>query len=422
MTPPPVGTRTSPRPAVLSARGLPDRARLRSLRLVASPGELRLVRGSRVVRRVSVGPGADVAEARHLGGPLLRDVAPGSLGAVDLVGPGGSVVARLALRDWVPEAEELTRPAEGLRRSGLVPLLEHAGLPLRPVPPSEFGAALRRRPPTWPRPARLPVAYTVLRSVAIALAVVAILLAFPGRAPGALVRAAVAALLASTGAALALWARGWARDRPPRDAVPTLRPRPDAPVPRRFLRSARLRLEPGTAVVVDALGRERRLDRVGPLGVVSAVVVRPGTPTAAVELRTADGTPRATLPERYWGAAGSERLARVCAEAGLGLDRSGAPADRPPAEEEAARLVFTPPDRMRVRSTTWPHGLPGQAAVWQTALLSALLAVCGFGPHPIDRAPQWGAAVTLVLALGPHLVRLLVRRCWLDAPAVPRGR
>ena len=425
MTAAPVGrTGTAPAPAVPSARGLPERALVRALRLEAAPGELRLVRGGRVLQRLTVGPTAQVAAARSLGGPLLGDVAPGSLGAVDLAAPDGAVVVRLPVRDWVPEAEELTRPADALRRSGLPALLEHAGLGLRPVPPSEFAAAVEQRPRRWPSPARVPVAYTVLRSAAIAVATVTLVLAFPGAAPRWLAWTAVIGLLASTVVAGALWLVALGRDRAPRDDVPTLLPHPAGPVSRRFLRRARLRVEPAAVVVVDALGRERRLPRGGPFGVTSAVVVRVGTPAAQLELRTDDGLPRATLPVAHWcaGEPGRRALARVCAEAGLTLDEQGPPADRPPAEQEVARAVFSPPDRARARSRTWPSGVPGEAAVWQSALFAALLVVCGFGSHPIPRAAQLVAAATLALALLPHLVRLLVRRCWLDVPVAPRGR
>jgi hypothetical protein len=103
-------------------------------------------------------------------------------------------VVRLDLRDWVPEAEELTRPAEALRRSGLVPLLRHAGLPLRPVPPSGLAEAVRAAPPQLLPLTGMPLPYTVLRSLAIVVAAGALIWAVVGRPPGMVWPVAGAAL------------------------------------------------------------------------------------------------------------------------------------------------------------------------------------------------------------------------------------
>ena len=74
--------------------------------------------------------------------------------------------------------------------------------------------------------------------------------------------------------------------------------------------------------MVDGLGRERRLPRGGPRGVTTAAVVRPGTPSAQLELRTADGTPRATLPWPVWfGADGADAVDEPGGLDGHGLDR-----------------------------------------------------------------------------------------------------
>ena len=153
-----------PEPARPSAAGPPQRTRVRDTRLEAAPGRLSLTRGGRLVRSLTVGADGDVATAAHLGGPVLADVAPHSLGAVDLLAPDGSRVARIELGDWVPEADELTRHREALGRSGVAELLEQAGIPVRPVPPSELAAAVTASPPQLTPWRRLPLAYTVLRS------------------------------------------------------------------------------------------------------------------------------------------------------------------------------------------------------------------------------------------------------------------
>ncbi|SDF22029.1 hypothetical protein SAMN05660662_1399 [Blastococcus aurantiacus] len=410
-----------PEPARPAARGIPQRDVVRRVRLVAGPQRLALVRDGRVLREFAVGAEGDVTTAAHLGGPLLADVAPHSLGAVDLLAPDGSRVARIDLRDWVPEAEELTRPREALERSGVPDLLDQAGIPLRPVPPSELVAALTASPPLLTPWRRLPVAYTVLRSAAAVLAVVALLWAILGdEPPVSLWTAAASGLLLSTLAAAGLWAFGLLAGRDRGTGAPALRPLPAVPSTRRFRRTAQLRLEPEDVVVVDGLGRERRLPRGGSRGVTSAAVVRPGTATAQLELRTADGTPRATLPWALWfGADGADAaLERACADAGLLLDRSAAPARRPQDEEHLARGIHSPPGRATVAAATWPSGLPGQAAVWQTAAFAAFLLMYGF---LVDDGPAVTVALlaTLVLTAGVQWGRLLWRRLVLDRPGGP---
>jgi hypothetical protein len=413
------GQRTgAPWPAWPSARPWPGRALVRDVRLVAEPGRLVLVRAGRPVRTLTVGPGAEVEQAVHLGGPLLKDVAPMSLGAIDLLAADGRRVARLDLRDWVPEALELSRAGEALRRSGLRPLLEHAGLALRPIAPSEFAAAVDALPDSLLPGGRLPWAYTVLRSAAIVLAVVTVLVARATQeAPGWLSLTAALTLLASTGTALALWVVAGLRDRAGRASGPVLVPRFSAPVTRRFLRTARLRLEPEAVVVVDALGRERRLPRTGPEAVTSVAVVRSGTARAQVELRSNSGLARATLPADRWIGAGTSELVEACAAAGLPLDTVAAPASRPAVEEEAARAVFSVPDRSLVQRATWPSGVPGPAAVWQTTIFAVLLLIAGIAEEP-PAGVRVLLGVTVALALGPHLVRLAVRR-WLDREVRP---
>ena len=414
-------TTLPPEPARPAAAGPSQRARVRDTRLEAAPGRLSLTRGGRPIRSLTVGAEGDVATAADLGGPVFADVVPHSLGAVDLLAPDGSRVARIELGDWVPEADELTRHREALGRSGLAELLEQAGIPVRPVPPSELAAAVTASPPRLTPWRRLPWAYTVLRSAAAVVAVVALIWAILGdEPPVGLWTAAALGLLLSTLVAAGLWAAALLTGRDPGAGAPTLRPRPSAPATRRFRRTAQLRLEPDDVVVVDGLGRERRLPRGGSRGVTTAAVVRPGTPSAQLELRTADGTPRATLPWPFWfGADGADAaLERACGDAGLRLDRSAAPARRPQEEEQLARGLHSPPGPATVSAFTWPPGLPGQAAVWQTALFAAFLLLYGF---LVDHPPVGTIAlvVTLVLTAGLQWGRLLWRRLVLDRPGGP---
>ena len=407
-----------PEPARPAAASLGQRAQVRATRLEAAPGRLVLTRDGRPVQSFTVGPGGDVATAAHLGGPVFADVAPHSLGAVDLLAPDGSRVARIELRDWVPEADELTRHREALGRSGVAELLEQAGIPVRAVPPSELAAAVSASPPLLTPWRRLPLAYTVLRSAAAVVAVVALIWAILGdEPPVGLWTAAALGLLLSTLVAAGLWAAALLTGRDPGAGAPTMRPQPSVPATRRFRRTAQLRLEAEDVVVVDGLGRERRLPRGGSRGVTNAAVVRPGTPSAQLELRTADGTPRATLPWPFWfGADGADAaLERACVDAGLRLDRSAVPARRPQEEEQLARGLHSPPGPATVSAFTWPPGLPGQAAVWQTAPFAAFLLLYGF---LVDHPPVGTIAlvVTLVLTAGLQWGRLLWRRLVLDRP------
>jgi hypothetical protein len=251
----------------------------------------------------------------------------------------------------------------------------------------------------------------------VVVALVALVGGVLERTPDVLWPVAGGALLASTVAALALWISALVRDRAGDGGAHEVGPHPSVPVTRRFRRTARLRLGPDAVVVIDAFGRERRLPRDGRMAVTTVAVVRQGTPTAQVELRTAAGVPRATLPWDFWfgGEGGEAALVRACAAARLPLERRAAPAQRPRLEEEAARAVFSPPDRQQVARSTWPHGLPGQAAVWQTVPLAGfLLLYATLGDPP---AVTWLLlAATLGLALVPHLLRLAARRLWLDVP------
>jgi hypothetical protein len=270
----------------------------------------------------------------------------------------------------------------------------------------------------------VPWAFTILRAVAVCLVFVTLVLVATGRAPSALGWVAAGGLAASTSYALGLWLLAVARGRAPRTVVAGLRPHPGVPVTRRFARCCRVRVEPTALVLVDAFGHERRLPRTGPSGVRKVAVVRGGTSAAQVEFRTGTDVPRATLPWDPWFSApdGAGALDQLCAAAELPIDRHASPAARPRAEEAAAREVYSPPARTRVQESTWPRGLPGQAAVWQSAAFSAFLVLAGLGTHPIPRGAQLLAGAVLLVTVGAHLVRLALRRLWFDVPVAPHGR
>ena len=158
------------------------------------------------------GGGGRPGAVRGRAGPA--HVRPGLLGVVDLVRADGERVARLDLADWVPEAAELTDSAECAATVGA----EAIARACRPGGAPRAGRAARRRPP-GSGPALLPLQavprpYTVLRSVAIVIAVVALLRATRWDVPDLLWRFASLGLLVSTLAGLGLWLDALWRDRP----------------------------------------------------------------------------------------------------------------------------------------------------------------------------------------------------------------
>lgn len=403
-----------------AAQRLPLRHLARTARLRAEPGALVFVDGRGRERRILLGPDG-VTAAAHVGGPILTDVVPGSLGAVDLLRADGSRSARLELSDWVPEAVELSDPEQALRRSGLPEVLAHAGLALQPVPTSQLAEAIDARPPSLlPRPGLPSIGYTALRALAVLAAFFAVGLGLITDAtPGRLAVVAAGLLLASSVWAAGLWAVELWRDRRPATTAPVLRPHPGSPVSRRFRRVAQLRLEPDEIVVVDTLGGERWLPRTGAHAVDHAEVVREGSTNGQVELRTADGTARATLPWDPWcgGPQGVRALEEVCRAGGLPLVRPGVPARRDRDDEVTARAVYGPADPTTAAAAlSYPPGLPGSAAAIQSSAFALLLVVVGLLPDAPDAVVPLAVA-TLVLTAGLPLGRFLGRRLWLDRPA-----
>ena len=421
---PATDTARDPRRAVarLSARGLPGLPDVRTTALRAEPGAVVLEHAG-AVRRLEVG-GSGVTEAVHVAGPELVKVAPDTVGAVDLQGAQG-LLLRLDLRDWLPEHGEVVGAEEALRRSGVREVLEQAGLALRPVRRHELVDAVGRDPgpSRVPAPPRLPLAFTVVRSLAVVVAVGCLLTTFALQddAAVALVVGALA-LLVSAVHAVALRVGPALRARVGAPApLAELRPRPGGPTTARFRRTARLQRHPRDVVVVDDLGRERWLPVDGPLGVTTLAVVRSGTPAAQVEVRAGDGTPRATLREQDWcaGPDGEQALRSFAEQAGLALETAAAPARRRADEEERARAAFGVHPLAEVRRVLdHADGLPGQAASVQTPLFTLLLLLGAVSLDGAEAALPVLAAV-LVLTVGVTAVRGLLRRAWLDRLSTP---
>lgn len=401
--------------ARLSGQRFPARHCARQVRLSAEPGALLVRDVDGAVRRLPAGKDG-IARAVHVSGGQAAPVLPGSLGLLDLTAADGTRLHRLELADWVPEGEELTGYDDALRRSLLREVLAAAGLAVSPARPSDVEAAVAARgvPPLVRLPGGAPSWFTLLRAAAVALAVVAVLAAVVAEGAPALVTAAAAGLLLSTVGAGLLYLQAARRDPATVGTVAELRPRPAGPVTRRFLRTAALRTTDASVVVVSGLGVERHLPRSGPLALTTAAVVRAGTEGAAVELRTADGTPRASLPWRPWfgGSGGEQALEQFLRASALRLDRGAAPSDRPSADRAAALLATGPREREAVAGVAYPHGVPGQAAFLQTGILAVVCLVAAEGA-PVASAVL---VVVVVATLGVSLGRALLGRLWLDRP------
>lgn len=222
-----------------------------------------------------------------------------------------------------------------------------------------------------------------------------------------------AAALAQPLLAGALMARAWWLDRgsgrPLRAPAAALAPHPARPVTRRFLRIASLRLLPADLVVTDADGAERWLPRSGPVAVtaLARITVR-GRPDR-LELRTAEGRPRAVLPWHDWfgGPGGEQELAGFANAAGLPV--TGAEGKHLPEDEETVwpyRRPWWSASRRPVSSYPQWTGLPGEA--------SLVLAVIAGISTAIDAASFAPAAVMAIaaalLAAGAWFARRLARR------------
>lgn len=181
----------------------------------------------------------------------------------------------------------------------------------------------------------------------------------------------------------ALIARAWWVDRTSgralRAPAATIAPHPARPVTRRFLRIASLRLLPADLVVTDGDGAERWLPRSGPVAVtgLARITVR-GKPDR-LELRTADGGPRAVLPWQDWfaGPGGEQELAGFASAAGLPL-----------TDVEGKHL-------REDEETAWPYRRPW----WSTS------------KRPASSYPRWAdlpGGASLVLSVIPGIATAIV--------------
>lgn len=442
-----------PEPALrpVAAR-FPDRYATRRARVYVDHGAsgtaivIRDPRGR--LRRIPAGPGGAtqvVLEPPSSGGTLL--------GSLALLGEDGQVIARLPRDYWAPESWT----DESVHSAGQVPddaaaFAAATGLPVtdnRPVAgerhhgrpagrggaphpgPSERGARGKRgeskRGETVWYPGTLPPAFLAARALlAVVAAGVIIFIDFKasvGSAPGAQSFAATGTYqaLALTGAAAALAqpllagvliARAWWLDRASGRALPepdaTLAPHPSSAVSRRFLRTASLRTYAADLVATEEDGTERWLPRSGPTAVteLARVTVR-GKPDR-LELRTADGQPRAVLPWKDWfaGPGGEQALAAFAASAGLPL--AEAEGKHIPEGEETIwpyrPLRFTSASAAQ-RYLRWV-GLPGGASVGLPVILGILSAIAGAAS---PAAIAIGLAA-IVVSAGPWYARRLARR------------
>lgn len=316
------------RPSSLTRNAL-DAAR--QSRIEAGPGEV-LVRSPGSPARKVTG----IAEVIHVPGdaqqPKERHLLEGELtiGTVRLLGTRGDVLLEFDVAPWFPEPV-LGPISAGERAYTLTArlLADALGVPYRISAEVPEGPTAAR---VVPEPTRLnPLRLVPPLYLGAALSVATALIAFyvGGRDSGVgQVAMAVTAWL-SVAVAVLMAARrvqtGLRLGRPVR-LDRAFFPQPATPVPRGFLRRARLGSVGDELVLVDPAGAEQWLGGPGePLGVSRVVVCGGdrGGPTH-LELRTGDGLVLAHLPYAEWagGDRGLDELAGFCRDAKLDLDRT----------------------------------------------------------------------------------------------------
>ncbi len=308
-------------------------------------------------RRIPAGPGgaARVVLERH-------SDAPGQfLGSLDLRDENGRVLARFPRLSWKPEswvdesvhlAGEAADDASAFAAATGLPVTGSsqtgsAGRPRRGTPVTRSEAAFTGRHkggnvPVVSYGTVLPAWFLIARSL-LSMVPAGVLIAFAvfdishgtGKTLGhgfastgtyrALALTWASAVLAQPLLAGVLFARAWWLDRAGTRALPAasavLAPHPSGVTTRRFLRTASLRVFPGDLVVTEEGGEERWLPRSGPTGIAGLTRVTAKGKPDRLELRTADGRPRAVLPWEDWfaGVGGEEALAEFATGAGLPL-------------------------------------------------------------------------------------------------------
>jgi hypothetical protein len=420
-----------PEPALrpMDAR-FPDRHAARRARVYLardSAGTAIVVRDPRGrERRIPAGPGG--AARVVLAGPAASGEL---LGSLDLQGADGQVIARFPRLFWQPESmtDESVHQA-GEAADDLAAFAAATGLPVsrdsghrgaphpeNAVPPRRGGApvvAYRTALPAWFVAAR-----AVLAAAAAGLLIALAFEASRGLAPHAaasgsyqaLALACAAAVLAQPLLAGALFARSWRLDRASARALPeppaALSPHPAGAVSRRFLRTASLRLFPGDLVATEEGGEERWLPRSGPTGVTALVRVRVRGKPDRLELRTADGHPRAVLPWHDWlaGDGGEQALASFAEAAGLPL--TTAEGKHIPSGQETVwqyRPLHFTSRAAASRYLRW-RGLPGAASLGLPVIFGIFTAIIGAA----SPAAVALAAAAVILAAGPWAVRMIAR-------------
>jgi hypothetical protein len=391
-------------------------------------------------RRIPTGPGG--AQRIVLAGPAGSGEL---LGSLDLIGGDGQVIARFPRLSWQPESllDESVHQA-GEAADDLAAFAAATGLPVSrdsghhgAAPQQPAGRRRGRTPgggPAVTYRAALPAWFLTARAAAAAAAAgLLIALAF-GASRGLAAHAAVtgtyqalalacaAAVLAQPLLAGVLFARAWQLDRASARALPApsaaLSPHPAGEVSRRFLRTASLRLFPGDLVATEEGGEERWLPRSGPTGVTALVRVMVRGRPDRLELRTADGRPRAVLPWHDWfaGAGGEQALAGFAAAAGMPLTSADG---KHIGSGEATVWQYRPlrfsSAAAAARYFRW-RGLPGAASLGLPVVFGIFTAIIG-AASPAALAMAMAA---VLLAAGPWAARLLARRR-LGRPVPPGG-
>jgi hypothetical protein len=465
---PGTGPASIPEPALRPVEGrFPDRAAARRARVYvdrSGPSAAIVIRDPRGrQRRIAAGHGGATRV-------VLEPAVPGGglLGSVVLRGEAGQVLASFPRAYWQPEApddeslHDAGRPADdaaafasatGLpvadeRQAGQAAPAAHrggrdtVGPPRRPAGPQAGVVAFRTALPAW-----FLIARALLAAAAAGLLIAILIYAesTSGKTGHsfatdavyqALALACAAAVLAQPLLAGVPLARAWLLDRASGLALPepsaTLAPRPgghaasaghgasagSAPASERFLRTASLRLFPADLVVTSEAGEERWLPRTGPTGVTELARVTAGGRPSRLELRTADGRPRAVLPWAWWfaGAGGEQALAGFAAAAGLPVREAEGPHIPEGAETIwRYRPLRFPTAAAEARSLRW-RGLPGSASVGIPVIYGIFTAIVGAASPPALAL----AALAVVVSAGSWLALRLARRRR-DRPAPRTG-
>lgn len=367
------------------------------------------------------------AQGAEVGGRVGPPI-PGGWGDLLFFDAADSLVVRLRLDHWVPEADRVTsRPVRGerlLARSGAGALLKKAGIPVTVTQEQHQYSGLSLRVPN-----ALPTWYAALRGIAVAVWLVTLIVGMMLR-PGAPWLMAVAAVAAVAGPAAYMVVRLTSRKQKTGLTGSVIAP---APAERsgatvRFCTMAAVYVEPRDLVLVDGVGRERRLARSGAHGVSRLVrrVDRKNHEPLGVELVGPDGQVRAALPWQWWfaGPGGEQRWQELRSASGLDSDdRALAKGELWPDDPVArvdAKLMGPLPEKSGRSASAFPESTLGGGNKWIMAMMGLFTFGAAFGS--IDE-PGLHVLVLALSALGfcgallPTLTHELHGRLRLDRPA-----